>query len=199
MKKMILVLVLLLALLAVGVSVASAGSVYLPIVNKSQPTPTPTPNPDPVLLPNGNFEQGHKIWEEYSNFGYDIIRPKDEISVPPHSGSWAAWMGGTNNIVETLRQTVLVPSDHPYLSFWLWIISTDACDKDFAYVDIGNDRIDTHDLCYDHNTYGWVQKVYDLRAYRGQSVDLILAVETNATIISSIYLDDFEFNTSQTP
>lgn len=199
MKKIILVLVLLLAILTVGVSVVSAASIYLPIVNKTQPTPTPTPNPNPVLLPNGDFEQGHKIWEEYSNHGYDIIYPKDEISVTPHGGNWAAWMGGTNNVVETLNQTVLVPADHPYLSFWHWIISTDACEKDFVYVYIGNDRIDKHDLCYDHNTNGWAQKVYDLRAYSGQNVNLKISVETDATIISSIYLDDFEFNTSQTP
>jgi hypothetical protein len=205
-----LVCALLTVLFGFGVRAALAYQTYLPIIsNPPTPTltptptptsmPTPTPNPNPILLPNGDFEQGQVIWNEYSNYGYEIIRNVTNLHIPPHNGEWAAWMGGAFNDIDQIDQTVLVPSDHPYLSFWLWILSTDYCNNDFAYVFVGNDQIDGHNLCYDHNTNGWVQKVYDLRAYSGQTIDLIISVETNGTYVSSIYLDDFEFQTSQTP
>jgi ABC-type microcin C transport system permease subunit YejE len=104
MKKIVSVLVLLLAILFVGVSVALANTIYFPIVHAPAPTPTPTqtPIPGPILLPNGNFEQGHAVWNEYSNYGYDIIRYKDALNLPPHGGDWAAWLGGAINDLDEL-------------------------------------------------------------------------------------------------
>jgi len=198
MKKIILVGVFLTVLLAFGVSAALAFQTYLPVVS-NQATPTPTVNPDPIALPNGDFEQGHEVWTETSNWRDQVIINQDEFGVPVHGGEWAALMGINYNAVEKLEQSVFVPPDHPYLSFWLWIISVDYCNYDFAYVYAGTTRIDKHDLCYDHNTNQWVQKVYDLRAFSGQNIDLIISVETDPSNQSMIYLDDFEFQTSLNP
>jgi hypothetical protein len=211
MKRMIVVFVLLVAFFVVGVSVAFANTIYLPIVLSeatstptvtptptSTPTPTPTVNPAPILLPNGDFEQGRAVWTEYSSYGYALIWNKDNSPSPvlPHGGNWAAWLGGANNDHDKLDQWVTIPADHPYLSFWLNIISTDTCAHDVSYVFVGNTQIDGHYMCSANNTNGWVKKVYDLRAFSGQTVDLILLVETDGNYISSIFLDDFYFQTS---
>lgn len=124
MKKIILVCALLTVLLGFGVSAALAYQTYMPIIGNAPtptltPTPTPTPNPNPILLPNGDFEQGPVIWNEYSNYGYEIIRNVSNLRIPPHNGEWAAWLGGAFNDKDRIDQWVLVPLDHPYLSFWL--------------------------------------------------------------------------------
>ena len=203
MKKLVLALglVCLLTLLGIGVNAALSASMYFPIVYKAPATPIPsqTPDPGPILLPNGDFEQGHETWIEYSNLGYPLIRYYDELAIAPHSGKWAAWLGGSANNIEQLGQTVLVTPDRPYISFWLWISSIDHCNFDFAYIFVGEDQIDKHDLCYDHNTNGWVQTVYDLRAYSGQTVDIIISVDTDPSYNSSLYLDDFEFQPNSNP
>ena len=188
---------LLVVMLGLGVFASLSASIYFPIVYRAPATPTPTPTQTPIygpiLLPNGDFEQGAVIWTESSNHNFDIIVHTGELPVIPHKGQWAAWLGGANDAVDKINQKVLVPADHPYLYFWLWIQSTDECDNDFANIYVANVLIDRHDLCYDHRTNGWEQKVYNLAAYAGQTVDLLLSVETNATEASSIYLDDFEF------
>lgn len=207
MRKIAAVSAVLLIILVIAVSVASAGTSYLPIVGKAitptptaTPTPTPTPNPAPIWLPNGDFEQGHVAWHEYSNHAYEIIRSKtDPLIKPPHSGSWEAWLGGANSQIDKLNQTVTVPADHPYLSFWMWIDSVDFCNYDFAYLYAGTTQIVKQDLCKDRNTNNWVRKVYDLTAYRGKSIDLMISVETDSTRISSLFVDDFQFVISMNP
>jgi hypothetical protein len=42
-------------------------------------------------------------------------------------------------------------------------------------------------------------KIVKADSIAGQTMDLIISVETNGIYISSIYLDDFKLQTSQTP
>ena len=56
-------------------SEVTVNMVFLPIIM--------TP---PKLLINGDFEQGHVGWTEYSSHGWDIITPSAPVSA--HSGSW---------------------------------------------------------------------------------------------------------------
>jgi hypothetical protein len=209
MKKIVFGLVLLLAILIVWVSVASAGTTYLPLVSNaipptatltptptSTPTPTPTALPGPVLLPNGDFEQGHAVWHEYSNHGYDIITYKSSLPVPPKDGSWAAWLGGASNDADTLDQTVYISADRPYLSVWMYISSTDFCGYDVVYIFVNNNLVGQNWLCSENNTYGWVQKVYDLHSLVGQNITIMIYVGTDLTRLSSLYLDRFMFQSS---
>ena len=147
-------------------------------------------------MPNGDFEQGHVSWHEYSNHGYNIINYYSALPVTPYDGSWAAWLGGAANDADTLDQNVVVPVDRPYLSFWLYISSTDFCGYDIAYFFVNNTIIGQTWLCTDENTYGWVQKVYDLHAVAGQNVDIMAYVGTDLTRLSSIYLDHFTFQST---
>jgi hypothetical protein len=211
MKKITLslVVVLFIVILAAGVSLAAANTIYLPIVFSapstptstptptptptSTPTPTPTPNPNPVALPNGGFEQGRVIWHEYSNMSHVLILKNSNIA---HSGSWYAQLGGSNNDVDSIDQTVVVPPDHPYLSFWRSIDSKETnCGNDVYKITVNNNLIDNYPLCLENNS-GWHRKAYDLRAYSGQSVNILIRVETNSSLISMLLLDDFEFRST---
>jgi len=209
MKRTVLVLSfgILLAIIVIGVSAATTTSTYIPIVYKAisptptvTPTPTATPIPGPILLPNGDFEQGHVSWHEYASLGlgFPIINYKTDLPVPPYDGSWAAWMGGAANGVDTLDQTVLVPADHPYLSFWMYISSTDYCGYDVAYFFVDNTIIGQTWLCSANNTYGWVKKVYDLHSLIGQHVDIMVYTGNDLTHISSLYLDHFAWQSTST-
>jgi hypothetical protein len=202
MKKITLpfIVVLLLGMLVVGVSLAATNTTYLPIVNRapstptptptSTPTPTPTPNPNPVAIPNGGFEEGRVSWHEYSSVGHALILQNSDIA---HSGSWYAQLGGTNNDIDSIDQTVTVPADHPYLSFWRSIASYETvCGNDVYKITVNGNVIDNYPLCQSNNS-GWHRKAYDLHAYAGQSVSLVIRVETNSSILSTLLVDDIEF------
>lgn len=195
-----LAVVFVLAITVVGVSLAATNSTYLPIVERapftptptptSTPTPTPTPNPIPIALPNGGFEEGHVSWYEYSNQSHILILQNINIA---HSGSWYALLGGSNNDIDSIDQSILIPSDHPYLSFWRSIDSNETtCGNDVYKLMVDNTVIDNYPLCLS-NSSGWHRKAYDLTAYRGQTMTLTIRVETNSSLISTLLVDDFEF------
>ena len=84
----------------------------------------------------------------------------------------------------------------PILVYWHFIVSDDLCDADFAEVKVNGDSITSYSLCYDESTNGWEQKVIDLSAFSGQTIDLQIRVSTDQSIISSLYVDDFSFESS---
>lgn len=178
--------------------------IRLPLVLR-QPTPIPSPTattapPTQVALPNGNFEQGRTIWQEFSTHGWPIIvhegpNPTD-LPVPAHSGVWAAWLGGGDNETSFLQQVVTVPTMAPYLHLWGWIDSGDYCGYDFAFIRINNITVKTYDLCWATDMSGWGEDAIDLRSYAGQTVTLQVRVETDSSLVSSLLVDDFFFSSS---
>lgn len=167
---------------------------YLPIVYKA-PSYTPTPTPPPVLLPNGDFEQGPVVWTQYSKKEWPLIVQEFPVNVYPYDGTWAAWLGGSNDEFALIQQQVGVPFNLPYLSYWYWIDSSDDCGFDFGYVFVNGEQVEKVDLC--NATGGWVQKVIDLRVYAGSSVLIQILVECNAFWVSDLLLDHFTFQASQ--
>lgn len=167
----------------------------------STPTPSPTPGgptptPPPCGIGNCDFEQGATIWTEYSQKGWPLIMHADDLPILPHSGSWAAWLGGDDDEIAYLQQSVFVPADRPYLGYWHWIESEDLCGYDFAYVRINDNTVHQYDLCSSNNTNGWVLHVVSLSAYTGQTVQLQVRVETDSSRISNLFLDDFAFQST---
>lgn len=120
----------------------------------------------------------------------------DDLPISPHSGSWAAWLGGDYDEVAYLQQSVFVPADRPYLGYWHWIDSADVCGYDFAYVRINGSTVHQYDLCSSNNTGGWVPLVVDLSGYAGQTVQLQVRVETDSSGNSNLFLDDFAFQST---
>ncbi len=160
--------------------------IYLPSILKSQP-PSP-PNP----FTNPDFEQGPTGWTEFSSTGFPLILQENNLpsEIPPHGGQWAVWLGGGLNEISYLEQTVTMPAGAPYLTFWHWIASNDACGKDFARVLVNGAVADVYDLCRDENTFGWHKYAADLSVYEKQSVAIQIRVETDDVLNSSLFVDD---------
>jgi hypothetical protein len=165
-----------------------AGTVYLPIIFKA-PTTSGTVN--------GNFENGPTGWNEFSSNGFPLILSSANLPVPPHSGSWAVWLGGLDDEISYVQQQVTVPAGSPYLAYWHWINSQDNCGYDFGGVIINSAAVvDVYDLCFSNNTGGWVKHVVNLGSYAGQSVSLQIRTETNSSLISNLLVDDVSFQST---
>ncbi|PWH18633.1 MAG: hypothetical protein DDG58_06200 [Ardenticatenia bacterium] len=171
---------------------------FLPVVARQGVSQSPPAPPPPALTvpTNGGFENGPSVWTEFSQQGWPVILDRGRLTVLPHDGNWAAWLGGDDDEVASIRQTVMVPSDHPYLAYWHWIHSADVCGADRASVIVDGVVLESYYLCATRNTNGWVQRVIDLSSYKGKTVDLQLRVETNSSGTSNWYLDDIWFQGS---
>ena len=119
--------------------------------------------------------------------------------VTPHSGSWAAWLGGDNDETAYIQQQVTISAGAPYLTYYHWIASADFCGYDFGEVLINGSPIDYYDLCTSTTTGGWVKHSLDLSAYAGQSVTLQIGVETDFSDNSNLFVDDVSFQGSASP
>ncbi len=153
----------------------------------------------PCEIGNCDFELGHAYWTEYAKSGWPVIMKRGEglpSTVTPHSGFWLAWLGGENNEIGYLQQAVTVPAARPYLSYWHWIASRDQCGYDIAYVIVNEITVEQYDLCESNNTSGWVLHSVNLSAYAGQTVQLQLRVETDGSLNSNLFLDDFAFRSA---
>jgi len=149
------------------------------------------------LLPNGDFESGPSQWTEVSLNGWDLILDTTDLLVTPHSGNWAAWLGGDFDEIAYIEQEVTVPSSAPYFKYWHWIASEDFCGYDLAGVVVNSTIVvDTYSLCDDNDTGGWVLYSVNMAAYAGQTIDIQIRVETDDSLNSNLFVDDvfFEFD-----
>ena len=157
-------------------------------------TITPEMNQNPIL--NGDFELGPVNWEQYSTHGYDVIVYIFPPSVTPYNGTWAAWLGGVYDDTSYIQQQVSVSSQLPYLSFWYWIASGDACGYDFGSVRVNGSMVLQYDLCSNTSTGGWVQRVLNLSAYAGTTVMLQLRAECDDSFNSNLFIDQVAFQSA---
>ena len=160
---------------------------YFPLVFQSKGEPTPS-----ATLRNGGFESGRDgSWAESSSNGYSLVLTSvDGLPIAPHSGSWAAWLGGADFEISVLSQKIKVPDTAQTLSFWYWIGSNDLCGYDTAGVFLGTQSLKGYDLCGNHNTNAWVQDTVDISSYRGQTLDLTFKVVTDEGYNSNFFVDD---------
>lgn len=167
-------------------------NVYLPTIMNNYPLP-----PSPLV--NAGFESGPTGWTEFSGQGWDLILSSSNFppGVAPHGGSWAAWLGGSDDEISFVQQAVTIPTATPYLAYWHWIASEDVCGYDFGMVVVnGIQVVNLYDLCQSANTGGWVKHVVNLNAYKGQTVLVQIRVETDASVNSNLFVDDVFFQAS---
>jgi hypothetical protein len=159
--------------------------VFLPLVVKIAPAA-------PADLANGDFEAGRVAWTESSLLGYVLILQTADLPVTPHSGGWAAWLGGDHDEVSSIEQTFTIPATATQLTYFHWIASEDVCfgNYDTASVTINGNPVDNFTLCDDASTGGWVQRVVNVAAYAGQQVSLAFVVSTDSTLNSNLFIDD---------
>ena len=178
----------LLSVSVVHLSSTTQGSrVFLPVLSKATP-------PKPLL--NGDFESGPVSWEEYSSNGWDLIVQSFSGDVTPYNGTWAVWMGGDYDETSYIQQSVTVPSDKHYLSFYHWIASEDACGYDYGRVRVNGTLVEQYDLCISTNTGGWVEKVVNLSTYAGATVTIRIEASCDGSLNSNLFIDHVEFSSS---
>lgn len=167
-----------------------------PTATQPPPTPTPTATASPTPLPailNPGFELGDNgDWTTYSQGNYQTIYQ----STGAHSGNWLAWLGGANNEIGYVEQTMYVPADKPFLTLWLWINSEDVCGYDFMTYLANSVPFFTYSLCTQNNTNDWVPHAMDLSAFAGGPITIQVRATTDGSNLSSLYLDDFAFSAS---
>ena len=169
--------------------------------------PTPTRTPLAIYLPsvvrqefktlrNGGFEEGNEPWTWKSRRDYEIILPVALlVGVLPHSGEWAAWLGGALDEQSMLAQSVTIPMARPVLHYWYrYGVHDGLCAAGKASVKISSEEtMKRYDLC-SSGPQEWRSDSIDLSAYAGRTIMLTFLVEVGATgTASSFYLDDIEW------
>jgi len=165
------------------------------------PTNTPTPTSTPTDIPtytflNPGFEEGPTAWSQSSSNGWPLIVLATETDVSAHDGSWLAWLGGDDNEVGVLSQTITISAAAPYLHFWYWAYSIDTCGYDYFQVAVNSTNIYNMDLCDYSNTGGWVEMILDLSAYAGLNKTVQFSINTDNIFSSNLFLDDVSMSAS---
>lgn len=164
-------------------------------------TPTNTPTPDPSAcgerIANGGFEEGVAPWVERSSRDNAIVcdAARCGVDVPVHSGSHAAWLGGSPSEESEVEQTLWLPAGKPAtLTFWYRISSGDRCGYDYASVHVRSNgqltRLTRYSMCYRTNSYAWLSTSLDLSAYAGQEIGLLFRGDNDSRNASSFFVDD---------
>lgn len=162
-------------------------------------SPTATATVPPLnLVENGDFEDGpNGDWSESINGvnlpGSFVVRPQSDLS--PRSGQYVAWLGGFNNQVHRLSQTVTLPDETSLqLVFWIQIRSNEiTCTADSVQVRLDDNQIRAIELCASANTPGWQEIVVDASAFAGQEVKLEFLGAFDETSLSSLFIEDVDF------
>ena len=167
--------------------------IYLPLITQ-EIGGTPSSS-----LSNGDFENGSDgAWSESSTSGWSLIYNVSSLPVDAHGGSWAAWLGGSNDETSVLSQQVTIPSDATTLNYWYWSASEDLCGYDYAYVRLDSSTLQAYDLCEDTSTGAWTSQQINVTAWRGQTVQLSFTAETDGSLNSNFFLDDVSISTGAT-
>jgi hypothetical protein len=150
------------------------------------------------LLGDPGFENGSSNTAPWTAASGVI---SNSTSEPPHSGTWDAWLDGYGSThTDTLSQTVTLPSTltTASLSFWLHIDTAETTTStayDTLKVQVTNSSgtvlatLATYSNL-NHNS-GYVQKSFDLSAYKGQTIKILLTGAEDSTLQTSFVLDDF--------
>jgi hypothetical protein len=146
------------------------------------------------LLANPGFESGAASWTASAS----VIT--SSTSVPAHGGSYKAWLNGYGAAhTDTVYQQVTIPSTatSATLAFWLQVQSdetttTTAYDTLKVQVRNSSGTVLATLATYSNLNKGtsYVQKSFDLTAYKGQTVQVYFVGTEGSTVQTSFLLDD---------
>lgn len=161
------------------------------------------------LITDGGFESATKSgltapgWTATTNeHGQNIIIVKGSY---PHSGSNYAELGGANNDVQSLTQTVSIPagSTSVTLTFWVNITTqeTNGNAYDYLYVDIANTSgvilgtpltLNNTNSTADGNTLGvyFQPQSVNLSSYAGETIEIMFHATTDYEKTTTFLIDD---------
>jgi hypothetical protein len=150
------------------------------------------------LLGNSGFENGSTNPAPWTATSGVIDNSTGEAA---HSGSWKAWLDGYGTThTDTLSQTVTLPStlSSASLTFWLHIdtaetTTTTAFDTLRVQVTNTSGMVLATLATYsnlNHNT-GYTQKSFDVSAFKGQTIKILLTGTEDSSLQTSFVMDDF--------
>jgi hypothetical protein len=146
------------------------------------------------LIVNGGFESGTSSWTATSG----VV--SSDSSQAGHGGTYKAWLDGYGSAhTDTLYQAVTIPSSatSANLSFWLKVVSsetttTTAYDTLKVQVRSTANAVLATLATYSNLNKGsaYVQKSFDLSAYKGQTVRIYFEGVEGSTVSTSFLIDD---------
>ncbi len=160
----------------------------------SQDGPAPLRNPGFELGSNGD-------WVEASTSGVGLI-DNGPPSVPPHVGSYLAWLGGLHNETSVLGQLVSLNERAFQLHYYYYIRSEDTdCGLAFDHVSVllGGIEVDSGNLCTTYQTGSWQESVVNISGLAGITGNLLFGAKTDSALVSSFYIDDVSITTVPAP
>lgn len=169
---------------------------YLPYVAHSAAAQSCAPV---ELVRDGGFEAGlpNPAWQTSSNMFSDIL---DNTPAPvPHAGSWKAWLGGDDNVQESLWQELAVPPGEGSLrvSYWWQVDTLEMAQHPFDTLEVqirdaAGNPLQTLEALSDGNAGPtWQQSVFTVtQTYAGQTIQLAFVGQTDGSNPTSFFLDD---------
>jgi hypothetical protein len=158
------------------------------------------------LLQNPGFESGATAWTQASSGGYSlIVNDADNL---PHAGSYYAWLGRYSSGTDRIEQSVTLPMNvsTATVDFWyeIWTAETSSSmANDTLKVELYNaSGVKLSTLTTLSNlsaSTGWVKSaLFDISAYKGQSLTLRFTSTTDSSRPTSFLVDDVSLNLSLT-
>ena len=161
--------------------------------------------PQPVLaagctevLTNGGLESAAG-WTLESSKGYTLISP-----YLAHTGSQAAYLGGTDKATDRLFTTLTVPENSTtLLRFWWQMRTVDTRTGNdglsVLLTDAAGVPLRVLLTITDANSVGiWQQAGMDLSAFAGQTVQLHFLAKTDAALVTDFFVDDISVTACST-
>jgi len=124
----------------------------------------------------------------------------------PHGGTDYGALGASNSEIDTLTQTLSIPSTATAasLTFWANVVTSETANTgpfDFCFVEIHNSSgtllatpltLDNNSSSLSNNTAGTYFKpaAVDLTAYKGQTIQLVFHVTTDSSLPTTFRIDD---------
>jgi hypothetical protein len=166
-------------------NVATSSSVAFSVSNTTGST---------QLIANSGFESGAASWTASAS----VIT--NDATMPAHGGSYKAWLDGYGAAhTDSVYQQVTIPSTatSATLAFWLQVQSdetttTTAYDTLKVQVRNSSGTVLATLATYSNLNKGtsYVQKSFDLSAYKGQTVQVYFVGTEDSTVQTSFLLDD---------
>jgi hypothetical protein len=187
---------------------ASAKTVYVKVISYSGSSTTQTYTVNVAytagtgstqLVTNGGFESGATGWTASAS----VI--DNGTTEPSHAGSYKAWLDGYGAThTDTLYQDVVIPSTPTTVTFSFWLlVASDETTTTTAYdtlkVQLRNTSgtVLTTLATYSNLNKGtsYVQKTFDISAYKGQTVRIYFEGTEGSTVATSFLIDDVSITT----
>ncbi|MCK9195344.1 MAG: Ig-like domain-containing protein, partial [Nevskia sp.] len=146
------------------------------------------------LITNGGFESASTGWTATAG----VIT--NSTGEPARTGSYKAWLNGYGTAhTDTLRQTVAIPANAGTVTLSLWLhidtaetTTTTAYDRLTVQLRSTSGAVLTTLATYSNlnKATGFIQRSFDISAYRGQSVQLYFTGTEGGTLQTSFVVDD---------